>query len=578
MKRNYLNSYKNLQGMRKIIYLTGILFFICSCEKDLDLAPKTTYSEATFFKTAEQFKLFANQFYLELPLVSYNSDRDTYADVATRAINTISNGSYSPSPTHSVWTNSYKTIRNTTYLIQKGDEADAGLKEDVTVYVGEAKFFRAMAYFNLFRDFGGVPIIDRVLDLNDNDLLFGPRNSREEVIDYILKDLNEAIPVLPIESEIAPNDKGRVSKGAALSFKARVALFEGTWREFRNMDGSNAFLDEAINASQQVISSGQYEIFDRRDVLGDESYKYFFILDKVKSNVANLTKADQKEYILANRFDASIRKQAVTSLEFMPSPTKKFIDMILCTDGLPIDKSPLFQGKQTITSEYENRDLRMKNILFIPGTHAWEAQPVDDARNWNDPQAGGFIAEITFGASTYTGYLPSKFNPEIINASMDFPVIRFAEVLLIHAEALYERNGSISDAQLDLTINQLRDRAGVVRLTNAFASANGLNMRTEIRRERTVELFMESHRFDDLRRWKTAEIEMPQALKGVLWTGTQYDTDPRWSSVVYPLDEEGNIIIEDASKRSFTEKHYLFPLPTRQLLLNPQLEQNPGWE
>lgn len=574
--RSFVSKKKYLRNFLPMIIGSILLF---SCEKSLDLAPKTTFSEATFFKTPDQFKLFVNQFYNNLPVVGFNSDRDTYTDiVASLSTNSISDGSYFPSPSSSLWSGSYSIIRNTTYMIQKEMDAEESLKSKVTVYAGEAKFFRAMAYFNLFRDYGGVPIIDKVLTLEDDDLLFGPRNSREEVLDYMLKDLDEAIEALPLEKNIAPADKGRVSKGAALSLKARVALFEGTWKKFRGQEEYENLLDEAIEASDAVINSSEYQLFDRRDVLGDESYRYFFILDKAQSNIANLTKADQKEYILSNRFDASIRKQGVNSLEFLPSPTKKFVDMFLCTDGLPIDKSPLFQGKQTVTSEFDNRDLRMKNILYVPGTQGWQTQAPDDARNWSKPFEGGFpIVKAIFGFNTLTGYMEGKFNPQILNPSMDYPVFRYAEILLINAEALFEKNNSITDEQLDLTINKLRDRAGVAKLTNDLATANGLDMRTEIRRERTIELFMEGQRFDDLRRWKTAETEMPQALKGVLWTGTQYETDPQWSKVVYPKDEEGNIIIEDASKRTFVDKHYLFPLPTKQILLNPQLEQNPGW-
>jgi hypothetical protein len=596
MKSTY---FKYNHRMRKTAYISFFIvlcFLFNSCEKDLDLFPKTTFSEATYFKTPEQFKLFANQFYVGLlqpnsttqyrpytglPVVGFSDDRDVYTDIiASRSTNAISNGSYSAGPSDDKWQSYYAVIRNSTYLVQKGDEAGDDIKSQVAVYVAEAKFFRAFAYFNLFRDFGGVPIIDQVLDLNDTELLFGPRNSREEVYNYIIKDLDEAIPVLPLESAIPANDKGRVSKGAALSLKAGIALFEGTWRKFRNMDGSNTLLDQAIDASNQVMVSGEYQLFDRRDVLGDESYRYFFILDKVKSNVSNLTKADQKEYILANRYDFSIRRQPVTSSEFVGNPTRKFVDMILCSDGLPIEKSPLYQGKQTVLSEYQNRDLRMKNIFYvpIPGKRDWQTQAPDWARNWSNPDAGGFIIRIVFGATTYTGYQYCKFNSQILTPSLDYPVIRYAEVLLINAEALYEKNGAIADAQLDATINLLRARAALPNLTNSFASVNGLDLRTEIRRERTVELFAEGKRFDDLRRWKTAETEMPGALKGVKWTGTQFATDPEWSSVVYPLDEEGYIIIEDASKRKFEQKHYLFPIPTRQILLNPQLEQNPGWE
>ncbi len=340
----------------------------------------------------------------------------------------------------------------------------------------------------------------------------------------------------------------------------------------------------AIEASQAIMSGHEYEIFDRRDVLGEESYRYFLILDQRQANPAGLTKADQKEYIFVSRYDATIRPQPTVDFLHGASPTQKFADMFLCTDGLPIDQSPRFQGKATITSEYENRDLRMKNIFVIPGSQVWDSAPLSYVRDWSKPFEGGYpdvpygSNVVVFGQSTLTGYEERKFTPEINRPSMDFPVIRYAEVLLIHAEALFEKNGAITDAELDATINLLRERAGIVALSNAFVAAHGLDMRTEIRRERSVELFKEGHRFDDLRRWKTAEVELPMAIKGVLWKGTQYATDPQYAGIVYPLDADGSIIIEDASRRHFDpQKNYLFPLPTRQLLLNPQLEQNPGW-
>ena len=557
--------------------MAGILF--SSCEKSLDLVPLDKYSEATFFHKPEQFKQFANQFYNGLPDFNSETARDTYSDIlASWSLSNISNGSYSPSPASDLWGGSYSRIRYTTYLIQKGEEVDSNLKTQVSIYIGEAKFFRVMAYFNLLKDFGGVPIVDKVLDLDDSELLYGPRDSREAVVDFIMKDIDDAIGLLPLEKDIAGNDKGRVSKEAGLSLKARIAIFEGTWRKFRNQDGS-ALLDKAIEASEQVISGEQYQLFDRRDVLGDNSYKYFFILDKVKSNVANLTKADQKEYIFVNKFDTDIRPASIPSAHGFPSATKKFADLFLCTDGLPIEKSPLFEGRLTVASEYGNRDLRMTNILQKPFTQLWASFPPEYNRNWANPDAGGNIFDLNFGNATRTGYYSFKFRTEIAAPyAPDYPVIRLAEVLLIYAEAKFERNGSVSDADLDLSINKLRSRAGLPALTNAFVSSNGLNMRTEIRRERTIELFLEGFRFDDLRRWKTAETEMPQALKGVLWTGTQYATDSRWSNISFPLDTDGCVIVEPSNKRTFIEKHYLFPIPTRQILLNPQLTQNPGWE
>jgi hypothetical protein len=298
----------------------------------------------------------------------------------------------------------------------------------------------------------------------------------------------------------------------------------------------------------------------------------------MQTNVANLTKADQNEFIFTNRYDADLRSAQSISAHTYPSVTRKFADLFLCKDGLPIDRSTLFQGKLTVESEYENRDLRMTNVLLKPFTRFWANYPPEYNRKWDDPFAGGNTFDLNFGNTTQTGYYAIKFRVEISPPfGVDYPVIRLAEVLLIHAEALYEKNGSITDEQLDLTINKLRERADIPRLTNDFVTANGLNMQTEIRRERTIELFLEGFRFDDLRRWKTAEYEMPQALKGVLWTGTQYDTDPRWSDVDFPIDADGHIIVESVDRRTFEEKHYLFPLPSRQILLNPELEQNPGW-
>jgi hypothetical protein len=178
-----------------------------------------------------------------------------------------------------------------------------------------------------------------------------------------------------------------------------------------------------------------------------------------------------------------------------------------------------------------------------------------------------------------------KFLDETIDAAQfrgeyDFKEFRYAEVLLILAEALYEKNGSISDGDLDRTINLIRDRAVMPHLTNALVNANGLNMLDEIRRERTVELAFEGFRREDLRRWKTAETIMPQALKGVKFVGTEYQTKypDLQIGVDIQVDANGFIIAEPASARSFQPKHYLDPIPLQQVQLSHgTLEQNPGW-
>jgi len=555
-------------------------FFTClifgSCKKNLDLAPQDTISQVTFFKTANDFKLFANQFYNGLP--GFNSD-DDQSDITT-SLNNVSNSSYSTSPDDGIWNGYYGNIRNANLLMEEVTAAVAGLQPAIATYDGEARFFRAFAYYNLLKRFGGVPIIDKSLTLNDN-LLYGPRNSRVDVVHFILADLEKAIAELPAADKIPAADQGRVTRGAALALKARICLFEGTWRKYQGGDGRdeiNGLLDSAVSASGKIMQSGLYKLFDRRDVLGDDSYRYFFILDKKQSNPANLTKNAQSENIFVRKYDATIPGGAAGLLPVQPTPTKKMADMFLCEDGLPVSKSPLFKGYDSILTEYKNRDLRMKNFFLTPYQHFWSYLLTAYSRNWSNPEAGGeyFIK----GFTSQTGYVAQKLQPEIaLPSGVDYPLMRYSEILLIYAEAMFEKNGSINDADLGVSINRLRQRVGMPYLTNAFISANGLDMQTEIRRERTVELFLEGFRFDDLRRWKTAKTELSQDVLGIKYAGTQYQTDQDygWAGRTPGMDAHGFIVIESAGKRQFQDRNYLFPIPTRQILLNPQLTQNPGW-
>lgn len=192
-----------------------------------------------------------------------------------------------------------------------------------------------------------------------------------------------------------------------------------------------------------------------------------------------------------------------------------------------------------------------------------------------------------------SGYMLYKFiseEPTPTNGGLgfDWNDMRYAEVLLIYAEAKYERNDGISDADLDISINLLRDRVNMPHLTNAFVLAHGLDMRAEIRRERTVERAFEGFRWDDLRRWKTAETELPTSVLSIKVTGTQWDSKTitidgnSYSSYFYNIPasqlENGYKLLQTGSQRMFDlTKDYLLPIPTKQISLNPKLEQNPGW-
>ena len=549
-----------------------------SCEKDLDLYSQDVISEPVYFASAEDFKRYANQFYYGLP--TFNADDDMSDITKPTGFNNVSNSSYIAGTTDGTWDGAYSAIRYINYGLERCATAPDELKNDIKVYEAEMKFFRAYQYFNLLKRFGGVPLIEKTLTLEDKDLLYGPRDSRETIAAFIKKNLDEAIPELPLESAISADDKGRISKGAAEAMKARFSLFEGTWRKYHGLQGADAFLDDAISAAKNVINSNEYELWDHRAELGDWSYKYFFTLSKIKSNPAGLTKADNKETILAQRYDEDLRESPRYEHSGTLCPTKKLADMYLDKNGLPITHpNSVFKGYQKITSEYEDRDPRMDIFFVKPGERFWLfSQPMYNP-DWSKPDDPN-RDNVDFGFWTQTGYRNVKLEAEVsFPLGCDWPIIRYTEVLLIYAEALFEKNGNISDSDLDISINKLRDRVGMPHLTNTFVTANGLNMKEEIRRERTIELSLEGYRLDDLRRWKTAEVELNQPLRGIKYKGTEYETDGRWDNIGYEVDEEGVIVLEKASDRKFDpNKHYLFPLPTRQILLNPQLEQNPGWK
>lgn len=160
--------------------------------------------------------------------------------------------------------------------------------------------------------------------------------------------------------------------------------------------------------------------------------------------------------------------------------------------------------------------------------------------------------------------------------------MRYGEVLLSYAEATYELNETISDEELNLSINKLRSRFStdenqLPSLTNAFASQHGLDMREEIRRERIVEMAVEKLLYDDIIRWKRAEIELPKSIMGIKFDQEMYPKMVPGKDVM--VDADGFVITQDKSTRSFdVSKHYLFPLPLREINLNTNLKQNPGWQ
>lgn len=552
--------------MKYLVIISAIFLSLAGCQ-DIDLLPKDSLSDPLYWKTPKDFALQANNLY-HSSLESFGSfGFDTNSDIAFgMGFNEVSNGSWIAPENDSEWNDVYAALRQSNLIIEKG-ASYAGDPTEIERYIAEARFFRAYYYWRLLKKFNSVPLIKRVLEI-DSEELMAKRNTQAEIEDYILSELEAIYTQLPLQSELIADENGRITQGAALALKARVALFAGTWAKYhQHRQDYQQLLDQAIVAAERVRTSGQYALYEGA---GDDSYRYLFIE----------AGDDSSEDILSSRYYENIRTHGTASGIAWGSstPTKKLAEMYLSkSTGLPINHpNSGFKGYKKIEDEFTDRDPRMTQTFIVPG------------RIYSNNEQHNLTCSpiFTIRPETRTGYKLWKFMGEKIGGSgqadYDYHLFRYAEVLLILAEATFEKDGAISNDILNKTINVVRSRKGVEMppLTNEFVKANGLDMQTEIRRERTIELAFEGFRRDDIRRWKTAKDELGQPIKGINYTGTEYEEVEALNPGNLGLvDADGFLIVEDMSNRRFEDpKHYYFPLPLSQLLINPNLKpNNPGW-
>lgn len=573
-----------------------LLLGLSSCQSYfLDLDPQDALTDVAYFKKPADFKAYTTGFYGQL--MGWRSPyggnsiyqyMDGNSDLSTNIGFDYPRGNVTIPAADNRWSNPYSWIRSANILL-KNAESYSGNSEEIKQYVAEASFFRANAYFILLNFYGGVPIVTTVLDVNSPELM-GPRKSRYEVVNQIIADLDVAIAGLPREQNISNADKGRISQGAAQALKVKLLLNEATWRKYvgtatdftGGTSGGNQvdeFLSEAIVLSKSIMESGAYSLWNQNTSLSNLSNYYLFNLEDGGSNPAGLTKESNKEFILYGVYDFTYRQggQNLSHTTAQMLPSRKMMDLYLCTDGLPASKSPLFQGYHNVGDEFKNRDLRMV------AHHG----PVPTTVTLNTGLSG--YANRKFAANNYGSY--RNANQE----SANYSIIRLADIYLMYAEALFERNGSITDAQLDESVNRVRSRAGVAALTNTLASTHGLNILDEIRNERARELYQEGMRLDDLKRWGIAEQALGESNCGMVVGDANYTTAFRnasgnatasynpatfvWGEETVPT-AKGNlkcVVIDSRSNRNFSRTHYLLPIPSDQIVLNPNLVQNPGY-
>lgn len=552
---------KNLK--LSIIIAAAAMFSLGSCDK-LDRLPETDITDDLFWNTENDLINASNRLYNQLPGDWIDNRAD---DNVNTSPNAVSTGNRSVPNTSGDWSDRYDEIFTANNILEKGMRAkvsDAVRNR----WFAESYFFRAYAYSKLVKLYGDVPLLLRTLQVGDTGLYMA-RTPRVQVVQQIYNDLDSAAKYLPRRSELPAAQWGRVFRSTAWALKARVALYEGTRGKFHGtLANWQDHLNIAIAAATSVMGEG-HGLFSNYQNLFVQAGEGPGNLENIFVKVYGVSR---ENLILGHNHSRNLENGQL-------APTRNLLRQYLYSDGLPafnVDgttpsatRSPLFvaEGAEpSYNTILDNRDPRVAMSYFRAGDVAYQ---------------GPWVPKTSLGSRT--AIAPKKnFNTidqGIVNAAVvDRILIRYAEVLLILAEAKFELNGSISDADLNLTVNALRTRAGFApRLTNAFVTTNNLSMREEIRRERTIELAMEGFRYDDLIRWKTAEAVLPQTLLGAKfttaeWVGTNQNS--------LNLNADRVLIVEPAANRTFRpDRDYLYPVPLNEISLSRgNVIQNPNWQ
>lgn len=588
--------------MRKLIkYLQlGILItMMCSlisCERDfLDKPSKDQVEAEFFFNTAKDLEVATNNFYSILQTNTVYTDDAASDNIMPLSPNDRIRGNRIVPTDKGSGGWSWDNLRDINYFLENYHQVeDEEAKEH---YGGVAHFFRAYFYFDKVKRFGDVPWYGRVLEADDEEL-YKPRDSRLLVMDSVMQDIDFAIHNLPTEKTL-----NRVSKYTALLLKARIALYEGTFRKYHGIDGSEPFLEAAVEAADELMESGAYTLFV--DGGPTEAYRNLFARND----------QDAVETILAAAYERGIHthtqiNQSMTSATYGAwGINKDLINSYLMKDGTRFTDKMDYQTMQYY-EEFQNRDPRMAQTTAPPDF-------IVVGQSAPEP--------VSLGATT-TGYRVIKAlldRDQWMTAYFDLILFRYAEALLIFAEAKAEL-GILEQADLDRSINLLRARVDMPPLDMNAANAdpdpyqashyprvNGANKGVilEIRRERRIELFNEGQRWDDLMRWKEGK-KLEHPIVGLYFPGVgSYDFTGDGKPDVYvykgssagaPSSVTSTIDIQQRTLRdpstgngsansgnidpfplggSFDEERdYYYPIPLEDLNLNDNLKQNPKWK
>lgn len=594
---------KIIKSFLYIVFAAGLSTKITSCTNLLNLEPEGTLTEGTTFTSYDNFITYAWQLYSVFPgytnaIPNAEVNTDLFALANNNATSDwLWNRIVIPGSS-SDYSNPFAQIRAVNIMLDRIDGANLLNDTEKKHIRSLAYFFKAYSYMDLLNKYGAVIWVEKAINDGDAEILYGTPSSRDEIGQKILDMLTFA------ETNIKTTGDGKntINVHTVRALISRFGLREGTWRQYHGLSGKEKYLNASVDASTKLISSFPELHADYDELFNSESL------------------ANNVEVLLYKQYEVNQITHSLSSLARNSAGrwdlTKAAADLYLMKDGQTRWVSPLFAGDDTPYKEFRNRDVRLyytvpppfkvevnhPSYTFTFTNNTEDREYIDlmktlsvDKRktlptlNWqglvvrHEPHYADYTNGQPFNV-TFTGYRFYKFSNKLkmlqnedIN---DAPIFRMGEVFLNLAEAKYEL-GALNQDILNQTINKLRKRGQVASLQLTTIPNDPTRDPTiapvlwEIRRERAVELMGEGFRFDDLRRWKKMNYATSRKIGRYITKGIDV---PATAPIPILNGATAGYIAYEGTPGAFPDYYYLYPIPSAEIVMNPNINQNSGWK
>ena len=487
---------------QKLIFGLLAIYFV-SCSDFLEKNPLDQISSEVFWQNEKEADMALAGVYARLRCWTFghkDGSFDVMAGDAWGTVMSLAQGNIEPtsgSMVSTIYNDCFRGISSCNFFLDNIEKTPLD-QSKLNKYKAEVQFLRALFYFTLTEHYGGVPLYTTPVTIEEALVKQSPKSA---VIDQVITDLDFAIANLP---NIAYSD-GHAVKGSAIALKAKVLLHNEQW-------------GEAATLANQIIQEGTYSLYD--------DFRTLFLTVGQKDNPEIIFSTKFLEPDITHNLDIRFSWHGVLN------PRNDLVDSYECIDGLPIETSPLYDPSNWRL----NRDPRCLMTVKAHEDSVFNSSGQKMGFNYNN------ISGTGFNPVKYCNWDKLPIDYSTIS-DQDWILMRYAEVLLMYAEAKNEASGP--DESVYSAVNQVRDRVDMPPIPDGLSKEQ---MRERIRHERRVELALEGRRYNDVKRWKTAEDYIPT------------------------IEDPGG------AKRKFDpSKHYLLPFPQSEMDVNPNLEQNPGY-